>query len=87
VPQTALQGQGHYITEYGGEECYGTRSYRPFNRGTKLRRVVEDPVDVVQAVQAGQELPRPSMWLSHAIDEPYEVSMGVGMSPSLSPSS
>ncbi|TPX69096.1 hypothetical protein SpCBS45565_g02728 [Spizellomyces sp. 'palustris'] len=47
----------------GAPDLHGARSYRPFNRGNKLKRSIEQP----------PVLPtKPTLWSLHAIDEEYE---------------
>ncbi|KAJ3035900.1 hypothetical protein HDV00_003300 [Rhizophlyctis rosea] len=44
-------------------EDFGTRNYRPFNRGNKLKRTIEQTANVSS---------RPSLWKVHSIDEDTE---------------
>ncbi|KAL2914593.1 hypothetical protein HK105_205944 [Polyrhizophydium stewartii] len=49
-------------------EDFGSRNYRPYNRGNKLKRLLEQP----------HSLPsRPTLWPLHHLDEEYEyISVG-----------
>ncbi|KAI8906538.1 hypothetical protein DFJ77DRAFT_192584 [Powellomyces hirtus] len=50
-------------TSASPQDAHGARSYRPFNRGNKLKRTLEQPAVVPT---------RPTLWTIHAIDEEFE---------------
>ncbi|KAJ3136093.1 hypothetical protein HDU90_003496 [Geranomyces variabilis] len=47
----------------GAQDPNGARSYRPFNRGNKLKRTLEQPAVVPT---------KPTLWTVHHIDEEFE---------------
>ncbi|KAJ3055130.1 hypothetical protein HK097_011366 [Rhizophlyctis rosea] len=61
--QEAVQDETQQEDPDDQYEDFGTRNYRPYNRGNKLKRTIEQAVNVSH---------RPTLWKVHAIDEDTE---------------